>query len=379
MIPRNNNMLQQNIYIIYNHYFSETTKVCGMGGLNTYINNLLTTFVPRGYSVSVYQCANKQFSMDWLGGKVIGVEQASNEHDLVQYILKNQKPDLDNDVLLFATDFSIVKNPFKHSIAIQHGVAWDIPSQTPVGFLRNMANIGLGALRAWRKYMRYRHCDTLVCVDYNFVNWYRTQLATIPNKMVVIPNFTALWDGSLLERTQKDAVSIIFARRLVPYRGTWLFTQAILPLLKKYPHIKVTVAGIGPDESYMQQQLGKYSNVHFTSFEANDSLKIHAQHDIAVVPTTGSEGTSLSLLEAMSAGCAVIASNVGGLTNILINNHNGMLIAPEQVELTNALEKLITDAALRRRLATEGRKTVEDSFSLTSWQNAWIHLIHKLV
>ena len=365
------------IRIIYMQYFDLLQQHPKMGGVESYISALIALFVDKGYAVTVYQLAQKAFSVDWLGGKVVGVEQAKSNKDLVRFIVEHENPDLENDILLFATDFSIVKSPFKHTIAIQHGVAWDIPAPSPAGFVKNMANVCLGAFRAWRKYMRYRYCKTLVCVDYNFVNWFRTQLATIPNQMKVIPNFTQLWDKPAA-RPQDGPVSVIFARRLVPYRGTRLFTRAILPLLEKYPNLQITVAGTGPDEKWMKGQLARFTNVHFTSFESQDSLKIHARHDIAVVPTVGSEGTSLSLLEAMSAGCAVIASNVGGLTNILINNHNGLIIAPEPEELTHALEKLITDAALRRRLAAMGRRTVEESFSLQAWQQAWVNLIQRV-
>ena len=46
----------------------------------------------------------------------------------------------------------------------------------------------------------------------------------------------------------------------------------------------------------MKAQLVDYSNVHFISYKSNESLLIHLDKDIAVVPTVGSEGTSLSLL-----------------------------------------------------------------------------------
>ncbi|WP_420491566.1 glycosyltransferase [Neobacillus drentensis] len=52
----------------------------------------------------------------------------------------------------------------------------------------------------------------------------------------------------------------------------------------------------------------------------------------------GSEGTSLSLLEAMAAKCAEIATNVGGMTNIILDNYNGLIINPDESELYLALE-----------------------------------------
>ena len=126
------------------------------------------------------------------------------------------------------------------------------------------------------------------------------------------------------------------------------------------------------------EQLGKNRNVHFISYSPEESLTIHQCHDIAVVPTCGSEGTSLSLLEAMAAGCAVIASNVGGMTNIILDGYNGLMISPDVDELAMALLRLIDDIALRTRIAQKGRETVIESFSFEKWKTKWLQLIEEI-
>ena len=94
-------------------------------------------------------------------------------------------------------------------------------------------------------------------------------------------------------------------------------------------------------------------------------------HDIAVIPSLGSEGTSLSAIEAMSAGCAVVATCVGGLTNIIIDGYNGKLATPDEDELYEVLYKVITDGELRHRLAERAHTTVNESFSIDIWRERW--------
>jgi len=87
--------------------------------------------------------------------------------------------------------------------------------------------------------------------------------------------------------------------------------------------------------------------VTFTKYLPDEVLDIHLEHDIAVVPSIASEGTSLSVAEAMGAGCAVVATAVGGVTNMIINGHNGILAMPDAASVLNGLETVVSDPALR--------------------------------
>ena len=106
-------------------------------------------------------------------------------------------------------------------------------------------------------------------------------------------------------------------------------------------------------------------------------MDIHRDKDIAVVPTIGSEGTSLSLLEAMASGCAVICTNVGGMTNIVLNGYNGLMISPEEEELYRALNQILDNNQLRSSLQKHAYATIRSSFSLAKWQEKWIEVINK--
>ena len=168
---------------------------------------------------------------------------------------------------------------------------------------------------------------------------------------------------------------IIFARRFYEYRGTRIFTEAIKRILNEYANVDVTMAGDGPDKGWMKAQLVDYSNVHFISYKSNESLLIHLDKDIAVVPTVGSEGTSLSLLEAMASKCAVICSNVGGMTNIILDGYNGLMIEPTSDNIYLALKQLLDNPEQRGCLACKAYETSSHAFSFENWKKRWLNII----
>ena len=271
----------------------------------------------------------------------------------------------------------ITKNKFLNTIAIQHGVAWDIPSLRPKSYAENIISIFKNILRVLVKNNKYRKCKHIVCVDYNFVNWYRSQIAYIDNKLYVIPNFSEI--PEYRKRINKKEIKIIFARRFEEYRGTRIFIKAINNLLNKYDNLKVTLAGDGSDKEWIEKNILFREKVDFIRYEAEESIKIHSEYDIAVVPTRGSEGTSLSLLEAMAAGCAVVSTYVGGLSNIVLDGYNGFLVEPEVEAVEKGIEKLILDKELRKKFSQKGYETVKEAFSKEKWEEKWIKVINEII
>lgn len=358
--------------ILYTEFLDENKNI-KIGGVETYICNLQRILNQTGYKVVIYQDSKAPYEIKLDDIKVVGVGNGNGSKFKLKYISSHESPDYVNDLLIFATDMLIVKNRFRKSIAIQHGIAFDVTKDTHAYNIENFLTIIKGALRSIIKYNRFKHCNNVVCVDYNFLNWYRTQIAHIDTNMFVIPNFART--STLSSKNNHSTVSIIFARRFVTYRGTKLFTKAIVSVLENYPDIHVTIAGTGPDEQWMHHILDQYPQITFTQYKAEDSIEFHQKFDIAVIPTLGSEGTSLSLLEAMSAGCAVIASNVGGITNIILDGYNGKLIQPVKEELVEAIEDLIVHTEKRIQMSRRGQETVHYAFSYEKWKDQWIRTI----
>ena len=223
-----------------------------------------------------------------------------------------------------------------------------------------------------------QNANKVVCVDHNFVNWYRAVVPFPQTNFTVIPNFTDIPEEK--EFVDNEDVRIIFARRFFTYRGTRLFANVIERILKNHNNVYVTFAGEGPDEEYIRNKFNGNDKVTITKYNSNESLKIHKKHDIAVVPTIGSEGTSLSLLEAMASGCAAVCSNVGGMTNIILDGFNGIIFDPyNEDDFYYAIERLVKDKNERIRIAKNGYITARESFSLQVWRERWNKVIDDII
>ena len=96
----------------------------------------------------------------------------------------------------------------------------------------------------------------------------------------------------------------------------------------------------------------------------------YSRSDITLIPTLYSEGTSLSCLEAMASGNVIIATNIGGLPNLVVDGYNGLLISPSEYELLNSIDKVLSNRELSEKLATNA-KLVAKAFDKTIWSKKW--------
>ena len=365
-------------FIVYKNYLTPDGSAMSIGGIQTYLYFLIPVLRKLGYDIHLYQQADRNFEVIKDGIAISGISFKGSREKFVKYLkpIVLGKVDKEKDLLLFGCEtYSFGSNECK-CIAIQHGIAWDKPSvksNTKFDYLRTF----IGKMRyAWNTIKRVNNVGTLVCVDYNFINWYRALTAYPLVDLKVIPNFTQV--PASIPVKEEGKINIIFARRFFEYRGTRIFAEAIKGILQKKEDVSVTFAGEGPDENFLLNEFKMYSQVSFIKYLSKDSLTIHADKHIAVIPTLGSEGTSLSLLEAMASGCAVICTNVGGMTNIVIDHYNGLMISPNSKELYDALLKLIEDSHLRESLSKNAYDTVSKSFSLKRWEESWADVIRNM-
>ena len=107
----------------------------------------------------------------------------------------------------------------------------------------------------------------------------------------------------------------------------------------------------------------------------SDMASLYQSVDIAVIPTLGSEGTSLSCIEAMSCGLPVIATSVGGLNELIIDGYNGFKFDPNHHKLSEVIKYVAEDAELREKIGQRARETVVECFSKQRWRDKWRQII----
>ena len=99
---------------------------------------------------------------------------------------------------------------------------------------------------------------------------------------------------------------------------------------------------------------------------------VYASLDIFVLPSLY-EGLPIALLEALAAGKPVIATPVGAVLDLIHNEQTGLLVEPENPEaLYAAICRLIGDPELRRELAANGQRYVQEHFSAESMARRYV-------
>ena len=367
--------------ILYNKFFDHDGIEQLIGGIETYLLNLARLCQEMGMETTIYQWSNIPFEKRAVGLTVKGIPVCHLSHKKIRqafFEAVSAEIDMDKDVLIFGADHVSVPTNNPRHISIQHGVSWDLPVKYTT--TRKIAKYEWAARIKKRRTIQsaaqyFENCRNTVCVDYNFLNWYRTTVTKEPegHHIWVIPNFAPIASAEQVKNrnyTNKD-IRILFARRFVQMRGTRLIAEAANYLLSKYSDIRFTFAGEGPDENWLRGQFAVEKRVQFTKYMPEEVLDIHLKHDIAVVPSVASEGTSLSVAEAMATGCPVVATATGGITNMIINRFNGILVMPNAQSLREGIESLIENPELRRRIGLRSYETARGAFSLAQWKKSW--------
>lgn len=361
-------------YLVYRHFYDQKQQQLHLGGIENYLLQLARLLQSEGQRCVVVQSAESDFSTLYQGIEVVGVNCRSyrgNRKKLALFQYISSKFNDNTDSIIFGTDSYYVQNNYRRSIAIQHGISWDKPKSRGsfFGFIKSLLN--------HQKYLGYiRHCRNLVCVDHNFVNWYRTYRSFPVNTLVrVIMNFSvgSISQQELAEKWQQPLLQpkLLIARRFVDYRGVHLAIAVVQKLVLKYPKLQVTFAGEGPLESDIRLAFAGQPQVQIRRYQSENALDIHYQHDLVLLPSIGSEGSSLSLAEAMAAGCAVVSTNVGGLSNMILDQFNGLMGMPDADALAAQLDYCLQNPAEAKRLAVQAHATAARSLSLARWQQDW--------
>jgi glycosyltransferase involved in cell wall biosynthesis len=161
-----------------------------------------------------------------------------------------------------------------------------------------------------------------------------------------------------------EDILVISVARITKDKGYHILEKAILKS-KEIENLKFIIVGDGDYNSIMKKHLNiqiQNQQVHLLGYR-NDVASLLKMADIFVLPSLH-ETLSIALLEASNAGLALIASDTGGLPEILENNHNGLLVTAGSVEeLTNAIHKIYYNEILRVKFAKNAKLKIEEKFS----------------
>lgn len=184
-----------------------------------------------------------------------------------------------------------------------------------------------------------------------FYYWVNQEIFNISNK-----------DSAKRELGWEDEFVVLFVGRLIEIKGIDLF----LDLAKSFKHnnMQFVAIGDGPLEEFLREQ--KIDNFFFLGKKANLEMPIYYKAaDILCVPSKYEEGYGRVILEALSCGLPVVASNRGGIPEI-IHEKVGILCLPNTEDFKKAIEKLINDENYRLNLSRNAFMFAKDKFSFNN-------------
>jgi L-malate glycosyltransferase len=201
----------------------------------------------------------------------------------------------------------------------------------------------------------------------------------IEREVKVIPNFvdTQAFAPAPCDAAKADydeCGGIIHVSNFRPVKRVPDLVQAMAFVVKKEPKARLTLVGDGPDRPGVEKlvdSLGLRRNVTLTGFRS-DIPNLMRCSDIGVL-CSETESAPLTLLEGMSTGLPMVATEVGGVLEIIDEGCNGLLVPSKQPEkLAQAILRLYRDSMLRTKLGENARKTVLEKYTAEKVVNQYI-------
>jgi glycosyltransferase involved in cell wall biosynthesis len=165
----------------------------------------------------------------------------------------------------------------------------------------------------------------------------------------------------------KSQKNILYLGRLDKDKGLTTLLGAVSNFQCSITNFQLLIVGSGPEFDYLNnrgKELGLSDAVEFIGpVPYEETPKYYRAADIFVLPSTAREGLPMTLIEAMAAGVPVVASNLGGIPEAVVDGETGILVRPHSVEdLSAALLKLLADDSLCLKMGRKAREVAEEKF-----------------
>lgn len=182
---------------------------------------------------------------------------------------------------------------------------------------------------------------------------------------------------------------LLFVGRLVEKKGLRYLLAALAIVLKRIPDCSLQIVGQGPELAALKAyctDLQINSQVQFLGSVSNQALPVlYRQSSVFVAPSIvaeggDQEGLGLVYAEALGCECAVVATDLPAIRDIVIHNQTGMVVKQKAVDaLADAIITLLQDEPLRRKLGKRGREYALQHFDWEVIATRYASLIHTVI
>jgi sugar transferase (PEP-CTERM/EpsH1 system associated) len=235
-----------------------------------------------------------------------------------------------------------------------------------------------------------------VTVSRDLDRWLREEVGIAPAKIVCIPNGidTARYRAAPYQVEKRPLLGsfappgtplVMTVGRLDPVKDHAGLIEAVHELCtseaEHAKNVRLAIVGDGAERGRLQQLIARRNLDAHVKLLGNreDVAALLAEADVFALSSVA-EGIPLTVLEAMAAGLPVVATNVGGVGEVLVDGVTGTLVAPsDPAALARALHAYLADASLRQRHGAAGRERAESRFGLRPMIAAYGALYDQLL
>lgn len=182
--------------------------------------------------------------------------------------------------------------------------------------------------------------------------------------------------------TNRSFLNITCMGLLSPKKGTYDLIEAFARLAVDNQKVRLVLGGDGEIEQVkaLAKKLNLEERIDVLGWVSGyRKIEVFEKSDIYALPSY-SEGMPGSILEAMAAGNPIISTPVGGIPELVINNCNGYLIVPGDVDaLYSKLKYLVKNEAIREKMAKESIEIIENKFEISSLVEELIYFYESLL
>lgn len=330
-----------------------------------YYDQLAGYLLHAGYSVFFFNLAQFDFA-----DKSLPIIRYQNRYS--QY----RRASLHLAEIIAKQDFNIIHA--HELIASFHSALALIWSGRKIPFIYHRhhgANSGI--VDRFKEYVIVKRADKVVFVSDAMKRKFGRTCGLTPNKACAIDNGMSF--NRISPLSEKWDISLV--ARLRPEKGHLFFLDVVQALIADFPKLRMVVVGDGPDESTIlneikQRNLSPYIEMVGHKDNPQDFMSSSL---ITVIPSS-EESFGLTAIEAMACGSVVVASNVGGLTNIVQDGETGFLCQYGDVaHFCSAINTLMNNTEMREKMRLAAMDRYHAYYSSEKMAQRYLNLYHSVL
>jgi len=221
-----------------------------------------------------------------------------------------------------------------------------------------------------------------ICGHFN-LPWDKVDV--IPNAIDATKYQTSVDRGSVRQRygVGYGEKLVLCVGRLVPQKGIEYFIRAIPNIAKRYPEAKFVIVGEGWSRDLLEAEArasGQNRKIQFTGFASDkEVINLMTSADVLVVPSVY-EPFGIVALEGMATGVPVIASQVGGLSEVIEHDRTGLFVFPRSSEsIAWGIDRVLSDPDHAKWLTENAKEKLHKAYSWEAVAMKTVEVYRKVV